>query len=80
MLGTKVGPQRNEVTGDTDFLSKGICKLYFSVHVTRAMKLRIKCVTHKGEVHTKFLSGKQESKCALAFLRRNYRTSFKWRR
>ena len=79
MLRTKVGPQRNEVTGDADILSKEICKLNFSVHVTRAMKLRIQCVMHKAEVHTKFLSGKQESKCALAFLRRSYRTSFKWR-
>jgi len=75
LLRTRVGPQRNEVTGDVDFLGKGRCKLYFSVHVTRAMKLRIKCVTHKGEVHTKFLSGKQERECALAILRRSYRTS-----
>ena len=47
MLRTKGGPPRNEVTGDTDILRKEICKLLFSsVHVTRVMKLRIKCVTH----------------------------------
>jgi hypothetical protein len=69
VLRRKVGPQRNEVTGVVEFLGKELCKLYFSVHVTRTMKLRIKCVTYNGEVHTIFLSEKQEYKyrtCSVA--------------